>query len=83
MEKQLSKEEILTKMFEQGEPFYNEKDIMWSMETHAKQTSIAFAKWITDMGINYWDKDKWEAWEHNSLSSEQLYELYTQSLNQQ
>jgi len=51
-----------------------------AMDIHSKQTAIAFAKWITDMGINYWDKDKWEALEHNSLSSEQLYELFLQSL---
>ena len=43
--------EILVKMFENGEAFYNEKDIIKAMEDYAKIRAIEFAKLIIDNNV--------------------------------
>ena len=86
---QLSKEDILTKMFEQGECFFNSKDIMWAMDIYAKQLAIGFAEWMVVRGYkrSQWYHDRWyiptnpQIIETKTYSTDELFEMYLQSLN--
>ena len=86
MDKQLSKEEILKQSTDSFEANTRLKsDVLEAMDTYAKQTSIAFAEWINNHKLDFQQSTNgnWIGVDMVTYTNETLYELYTQSLNQQ